>query len=57
MLALSGDLGGTRDRHSGLLWQESEESHARHSLRKVLHALSVAVGPCAVVTSGEIFGD
>lgn len=54
LLALSGDLGCTRDRLVGLLWAESDEPHARHSLRNVLHALRVAVGPDAALACGDI---
>jgi len=53
LLALAGDLGCTRDRLIGLLWPESDESHARHNLRNVLHAIHVAVGPDAVLVSGD----
>lgn len=52
-LALSGELGCTRDRLTALLWPESSEQHARHSLRNALHVVRQAVGHDAVLANGD----
>lgn len=53
VLALSGDLGCTRDRLVGLLWPESTDPLARHSLRNALHALRTTVDPDIVRVAGD----
>ncbi len=53
LLAVAGDLGCTRDRLAGLLWPESDEPHARHSLRDALHVIRQTLGPDAVAASGD----
>jgi DNA-binding SARP family transcriptional activator len=53
VLAVAGDLGCTRDRLTGLLWPESDESRARHSLRDALHVIRQALGPGAIVAVGD----
>lgn len=45
VLAVSGDLGCTRERLLALLWPESDEAHARHGLRDALHAIRHALTP------------
>ena len=42
-----------RDTLLGLFWPESDEAHARASLRKALHVLRRAVGEDAIVSRGE----
>jgi len=54
MLAIAGDLGRTRDHIIALLWPESDEVHARHNLRDALHAIRHALGPDAVLSSGDL---
>ncbi|MFA6166614.1 MAG: BTAD domain-containing putative transcriptional regulator [Gemmatimonadaceae bacterium] len=54
LLALSGDLGCTRDRLVSLLWPEADESHARHNLRSALLATRHAVDQEVVVSTGDI---
>lgn len=53
VLAVSGDLGCTRDRILGLLWPEIDESRGRHSLSVVLHAVRQVLGADAVLAAGE----
>ena len=53
MLTLAQDLGCTRDRIVGLLWPDSDETHARHNLRDALHAIRAALGPAAVSSDGD----
>jgi DNA-binding SARP family transcriptional activator/TolB-like protein len=54
LLALSGELGCSRDRLVGLLWPESDDAHARHRLRNVLHAIRTAMSADAVLANGEM---
>ena len=42
-----------RDTLIGLLWPETDQSGARHSLRNALHALRQALGPDVIVTTGD----
>ena len=44
VLAVSGDLGCTRERLLALLWPESEEASARHGLREALHVIRRTLG-------------
>lgn len=53
VLAVSGELGCTRERLVGLLWSQSDESHARHSLRDALYAIRRMLGSDAVPGTGE----
>ena len=53
VLALAGELGCTRSRLAGLLWPESDETHARHNLSNALHVLRLRLGPDAVAAAGE----
>jgi len=52
VLAVSGDLGCTRDRILGLLWPEHDETHGRHSLSVALHVIRQALGADAVLATG-----
>lgn len=54
VLAVSGDLGCTRERLVALLWPESDEAHSRHSLRAALGAIRQALDPGAVLSGGEL---
>jgi len=54
VLAVAGDLGCSRDRVLGLLWPETDESHGRHSLSVVLHAVRQVLGAEAVISRGEL---
>ena len=54
MLAMSGDLGCTRERLVALLWPESDEAHSRHGLSDTLHAIRQALGPDAVTSAGDL---
>jgi TolB-like protein/DNA-binding SARP family transcriptional activator/Flp pilus assembly protein TadD len=53
VLAVCGDLGCTRERLVALLWPESDEAHARHSLRDALRAIRQTVGPRAIPSVGD----
>lgn len=53
ILALSGDLGCSRDRVIALLWSERDAGRARHNLRDVLHAIRRALGRDAVLGAGD----
>ena len=52
LLARAGDAGITRDKVAALLWPESDEARARHSLDQALYTLRRALGTDAVVTAG-----
>ena len=54
VLAVSGDLGCTRERLLALLWPESDEAHSRHGLRDALHALRRGLGPDVVPSGGRL---
>ena len=54
ILALSRDLGCTRDRVIALLWSERDAGPARHNLRDVLHELRRALGADVVGTGGDV---
>jgi predicted ATPase/DNA-binding SARP family transcriptional activator len=47
LLALRGGRDVDRDWVAGTLWPDSDESHARRSLRQSLHDLRIALGPQA----------
>lgn len=53
LLGVSGDLGCSRERVLGLLWPESDQARARHNLRDVLYAIRRALGPDAVLATGD----
>jgi TolB-like protein/DNA-binding SARP family transcriptional activator len=53
VLAVCGDLGCTRERLVALLWPESDEAHARHSLRDALRAIRQTVGPRTIPSVGD----
>jgi DNA-binding SARP family transcriptional activator len=53
ILAVADELGATRDRLIGLLWPESDEAHARHSLRDALYSLRQSLGADVVRAVGE----
>jgi TolB-like protein/DNA-binding SARP family transcriptional activator/Flp pilus assembly protein TadD len=53
ILAVSGELGCTRDRLVALLWPESDEAHSRHGLRDALATIRHTLGPDAVPLSAE----
>jgi len=53
VLAVSGNLGCTRERLTSLLWPETDESSARHRLRDSLHVIRKALGSVVVAGSGE----
>lgn len=44
VLAASGDRGVSRERLSALFWPDTDEEHARHSLRQALYALRQELG-------------
>ncbi|HVL18413.1 MAG TPA: hypothetical protein VM387_10470 [Gemmatimonadales bacterium] len=54
VLAVSGDLGCTRERLLALLWPESEEASARHGLREALHVIRRTLGAGAVPSAGRL---
>jgi TolB-like protein/DNA-binding SARP family transcriptional activator/Flp pilus assembly protein TadD len=54
VLAVSGDLGCTRERLLALLWPESDEASARHGLRDALHVIRRSLGPGAVPSAGRL---
>jgi TolB-like protein/DNA-binding SARP family transcriptional activator len=54
VLAISGDLGCSRERLMALLWPESSESQASHGLRDALHAIRRTLGPAAVPAGGRL---
>lgn len=54
VLAVSGELGCTRERLLALLWSESDESHARHGLRDALYAIRRTLGDEAIPGTGEL---
>ena len=51
VLAVSGDLGCTRERLLALLWPENDEASARVGLRDAVYAIRRALGPGAVPSS------
>jgi DNA-binding SARP family transcriptional activator len=53
VLAVAGDMGCARDRLLGLLWPESDESHARHTLNVLLHAVRQVLGPDSIFTAAN----
>ena len=53
VLAVSGDLGCTRDRVLGFLWPDIDESRGRHSLSVALHSIRQTLGTDAILASGE----
>ena len=54
VLAVSGDLGCTRERLLALLWPESDEPSARHGLRDALHVIRRTLGAGAVPATGRL---
>ncbi len=54
VLAVSGDLGCTRERLLALLWPESDEASARHGLRDALHVIRRSLGAGAVPSAGRL---
>jgi TolB-like protein/DNA-binding SARP family transcriptional activator/Flp pilus assembly protein TadD len=54
VLAVSGDLGCSRERLMALLWPEGNESQASHGLRDALHAIRRTLGPAAVPAGGRL---
>jgi DNA-binding SARP family transcriptional activator len=50
VLAASGDRGVSRERLAGLLWPDSDEERARHSLRQALYELKQELGVDVVRT-------
>jgi len=53
VLAVAGDLGCSRDRLVGLLWPETTETLARHSLRDELYLIRQATEPSSLFAVGE----
>lgn len=53
LLAISRELGCSRDRLIALLWPESSDALARHSLRDVLYGVRQAVHPSVLLSSGD----
>ncbi len=53
LLAVAGELGCSRDRLIALLWPESNQSLARHSLRDVLYGLRRSVDPDVTLAIGD----
>ena len=53
VLAAAGDRGVTREKLSGLFWPDSDEEHARHSLRQALYAVRSSLGSDAVRSAGS----
>lgn len=53
VLAVSADLGCSRDRLIAYFWPESPESKARHNLRDALYALRQTLGSDAVLNAGD----
>ncbi|HEX9166146.1 MAG TPA: BTAD domain-containing putative transcriptional regulator, partial [Gemmatimonadales bacterium] len=54
VLAVSGNIGCSRERLLALLWPESDEAHARHGLRDALHALRQALSPDSIPSTGSL---
>lgn len=54
VLAVSGEIGCTRERLLALLWPESDEAHARHGLRDALHSIRHALTPESVPSVGSL---
>src|SRR5215813_2861519 len=54
VLAVSGEIGCSRERLVALLWPESDESAARHGLRDALHALRRELGSDAIPAAGRL---
>lgn len=53
LLAVAGELGCSRDRLAAMLWPESSQSMARHSLRDVLYGLRQAVDRELTLSIGD----
>ncbi len=53
VLGVAGDVGCPRDRLLGLLWPDSADTLARHSLRSALHALRTAVSADVILSVGD----
>jgi TolB-like protein/DNA-binding SARP family transcriptional activator len=54
VLAVSGELGCTRERLLALLWPESDEARSRHGLRDALHGIRRGLGADAVPPGGRL---
>lgn len=54
VLAVSGDLGCTRERLLALLWPESDEAGARQGLRDAHYVIRRALRPGAVPSAGRL---
>ncbi len=54
LVAGHGAYGLTRDKLLAYLWPESDTPRARNSLKQALFSLRRIVGPCALVSSGDI---
>ena len=53
ILAVSGDMGASRERLLGLLWPESDASRARRSLRDALYAIRTTAGADALLSPAD----
>jgi DNA-binding SARP family transcriptional activator len=53
-LALSDSAQDTRERLVGLLWSESDEEHARASLRQAVHDIKLAFGSAEFITGFRV---
>ena len=53
LLARAGDAGLTRDKLAALLWPESDEARARHSLDQALYTLRQALGADVFLAGGS----
>lgn len=54
VLAVAGERGSTRDRLAAILWGETDDAHARHSLSDALYALRTELGADVVTADATM---